>query len=100
MERFQEMAKEAGICEASTDKVLNNDGEEAFDRVIDTLMETKNARVVVCFCEGWTIRGLLLATKRKNAVGHFLFIGRSVCFKCFIEMLYDFIFMVLLTEFL
>ena len=70
------MMKEAGLCEAATDDVQNNAPDAAYDKVIDTLLEKENARVVICFCEGNTIRGLLSATQRKGRVGHFVFIGR------------------------
>ena len=47
-------------------------------QVMENLMRDKNARVVVCFCEGWTVRGLLKASRNLNRVGHFLIIGRYV----------------------
>jgi phosphoglycolate phosphatase-like HAD superfamily hydrolase len=60
--------------------VLSNAEDEVFDGVIRKLDEDKNARVVVCFCEGMTVRGLLAATKRLNLTGRFLFLGRyTVC---------------------
>jgi hypothetical protein len=62
--------------------VLSNAEDEVFDRVILKLDEDKNARVVVCFCEGMTVRGLLAATKRLHLTGRFLFIGRSVVTHC------------------
>ena len=45
-------------------------------QVIDNLNKTRRARVVVCFCEGMTIRGLVMAARRRNLDGHFMFIGR------------------------
>ena len=45
-------------------------------QVIDHLNRTQRARVVVCFCEGMTIKGLVRAAKRRNLDGHFMFIGR------------------------
>ncbi|ELT88339.1 hypothetical protein CAPTEDRAFT_89748 [Capitella teleta] len=72
---FQNMATEANICEAVSDKVGNNAEDAAYDKVIKNLKGKPNARVVVCFCEGMTIRGLLKAAKRLGAEGHFLFIG-------------------------
>ena len=70
------MAKKAGLCEATSDKVSNNADDEAYDNVIENLKRTENARVVVCFCEGMTVRKLIKAAARKGAKGHFLFIGR------------------------
>ena len=77
MTEFQNMARsEARICEAVSDKVPNNAEDSAYDNVIKNLKEKPNARVVVCFCEGMTIRGLLDATRRLGVEGQFLFIGR------------------------
>jgi tRNA A37 methylthiotransferase MiaB len=79
IQAFRELAEKANVCIAKEDSVLSNAEDEVFDRVIRKLDEDKNARVVVCFCEGMTVRGLLAATKRLNLTGRFLFIGRSVC---------------------
>ena len=70
------MMEEADICQATADKVPNNADDQAYDAVIGNLKETMNARVVICFCEGMTVRGLLKASKRQEVDGHFLFIGR------------------------
>jgi tRNA A37 methylthiotransferase MiaB len=78
IQAFRELAEKANVCIAKEDSVLSNAEDEVFDRVIRKLDEDKNARVVVCFCEGMTVRGLLAATKRLNLTGRFLFIGRSV----------------------
>ena len=72
------MAAEANICEAVTDSVGNNAEDVAYDKVVRNLKDKPNARVVVCFCEGMTIRGLLKATQRLGVEGQFLFIGRCV----------------------
>lgn len=42
---------------------------------MDDLKEDKKANVVVCFCEGMTIQGLLKAIKRLNLEERFLLIG-------------------------
>ena len=76
MQEFSAMVAKSGICEATADEVPNNANDDAYDQVIDNLRKTENARVVVCFCEGMTVRGLLKAAQRKNALGQFLFIGR------------------------
>jgi len=39
------------------------------------LKEDENANVIVCFCEGMTIRKLLMATKEMNLTNRFLIIG-------------------------
>jgi ABC-type branched-subunit amino acid transport system substrate-binding protein len=78
IQAFRELAEKANVCIAKEDSVLSNAEDEVFDRVIRKLDEDQNARVVVCFCEGMTVRGLLAATKRLNLTGRFLFLGRWV----------------------
>lgn len=78
MEEFTDLARQYNICLATTDIVESNADEEEFDRVVTHLLTTPNASTVVCFCEGMTIRNLLLAAKRRDVHGNFLFIGRSV----------------------
>lgn len=39
------------------------------------LSEDDNANVIVCFCEGWTVRKLLTAIKQLNLTNRFLIIG-------------------------
>ena len=76
MEEFHEMLKAYNICLATETKVEFEDNPAMHDRVVELLLRTESARVVVCFCEGLTIRRLLESTRRKNAVGRFLFLGR------------------------
>ncbi len=76
IQEFSTMAEEEGICEAKTEMVVNNADDEAYNDVIKHLMEKPKARVVVCFCEGMTVNGLLKATVRLGVEGKFLFIGR------------------------
>jgi len=76
IQAFRELAEKANVCIAKEDSVLSNAEDEVFDSVLRKLDEDKNARVVVCFCEGMTVRGLLAATKRLNLTGRFLFLGR------------------------
>ncbi|XP_065157823.1 metabotropic glutamate receptor 5-like [Atheta coriaria] len=75
IQAFRELAEEADVCIAREDSVLSNSPEDTFDKVIINLRQDPNAYVVVCFCEGFTVRGLLAATKRLNMSNHFLFIG-------------------------
>ena len=82
IQAFRELAEKANVCIAKEDSVLSNAEEEVFDRVLRKLDEDKNARVVVCFCEGLTIRGLLAATKRLKLTGRFLFLGRYKVYWC------------------
>ncbi|KAG5276820.1 hypothetical protein AALO_G00110140 [Alosa alosa] len=76
MEAFKELASEEGLCIAHSDKIYSNAGERHFDRLLRKLRERlPKARVVICFCEGMTVRGLLMAMRRLGVVGEFLLIG-------------------------
>jgi hypothetical protein len=76
MLEFQAMAEDAGLCRATEEKIKTNADNSSFDDVIDSLMETPSARVVICFCEGMTVRRLFMATERRGVAGRFLIIGR------------------------
>lgn len=79
MEAFKEMAGKEGICIAHSDKIWSNAGEQNFDRLLAKLRKyLPKARVVACFCEGMTVRNILMAMRRQNLVGEFLLVGRSV----------------------
>ncbi|XP_022903794.1 metabotropic glutamate receptor 5-like [Onthophagus taurus] len=75
IQAFRELAEQTEVCIAREFSVLSNDKEEIFEKAIKTLDQDKQAVVVVCFCEGFTVRGLLEATKRLNMTNRFLFIG-------------------------
>ncbi|XP_062857228.1 metabotropic glutamate receptor 1 isoform X2 [Trichomycterus rosablanca] len=76
MEAFKELAAEEGLCIAHSDKIYSNAGEKHFDRLLRKLRERlPKARVVICFCEGMTVRGLLMAMRRRGVSGEFLLIG-------------------------
>ncbi|KAM6954261.1 metabotropic glutamate receptor 1 isoform 2-T2 [Aplochiton taeniatus] len=76
MEAFKELASQEGLCIAHSDKIYSNAGEKHFDRLLRKLRERlPKARVVVCFCEGMTVRGLLMAMRRLGVSGEFLLIG-------------------------
>ncbi|XP_072437748.1 metabotropic glutamate receptor 1-like [Chiloscyllium punctatum] len=78
MEAFKELASQEGICIAHSGKIYSNAGEKTFDRLLRKLRERlPKARVVVCFCEGMTVRGLLMAMRRLGVMGEFLLIGRE-----------------------
>lgn len=79
MEVFKELAAQNGLCIAHSDKIYSNAGEKHFDRLLRKLRERlPKARVVVCFCEGMTVRGLLMAMRRLGVAGEFVLIGRFV----------------------
>ncbi|XP_010876824.1 metabotropic glutamate receptor 1b isoform X3 [Esox lucius] len=76
MEAFKELASQEGLCIAHSDKIYSNAGEKHFDRLLRKLRERlPKARVVVCFCEGMTVRGLLMAMRRLGVAGEFLLVG-------------------------
>lgn len=79
MEVFKELAAQEGLCIAHSDKIYSNAGEKHYDRLLRKLRERlPKARVVVCFCEGMTVRGLLMAMRRLGVSGELLLIGRFV----------------------
>lgn len=80
MEAFKELASQEGLCIAHSDKIYSNAGEKHFDRLLGKLKERlPKARVVLCFCEGMTVRNLLMAMKRQRVRGEFLLVGRYGC---------------------
>lgn len=56
-------------------QILSNDEEEKFQELLWNLQEDDNANVIVCFCEGMTVRKLLMAIKHFNLTNRFLIIG-------------------------
>ncbi|XP_061818850.1 glutamate receptor, metabotropic 5a [Nerophis lumbriciformis] len=76
MEAFKEMAAKEGICIAHSDKIYSNAGERNFDKLLHKLRgHLPKARAVACFCEGMTVRGILMAMRRQQLVGEFLLLG-------------------------
>uniref|UniRef100_A0A1A8L819 Metabotropic glutamate receptor 1 n=1 Tax=Nothobranchius pienaari TaxID=704102 RepID=A0A1A8L819_9TELE len=76
MEAFKAMAAKEGICIAHSDKIYSNAGEHNFDKLLQKLRgHLPKARVVACFCEGMTVRGILMAMTRQRLVGEFLLVG-------------------------
>lgn len=77
MEAFKDMAAKEGICIAHSDKIYSNAGQRNFDKLLQKLRgHLPKARVVVCFCEGMTVRGILMAMRRQQLEGEFLLVGR------------------------
>uniref|UniRef100_A0A673BVY4 Metabotropic glutamate receptor 5 n=1 Tax=Sphaeramia orbicularis TaxID=375764 RepID=A0A673BVY4_9TELE len=76
MEAFKDMAAKEGICIAHSGKIWSNAGQQSFDRLLERLRaHLPKARVVACFCEGMTVRNILMAMRRQGLVGDFLLIG-------------------------
>lgn len=77
MEAFKDNAAKEGICIAHSYKIYSNAGEQSFDKLLRKLRShLPKARVVACFCEGMTVRGLLMAMRRLGLAGEFLLLGR------------------------
>ncbi|XP_029458151.1 metabotropic glutamate receptor 5 isoform X1 [Rhinatrema bivittatum] len=76
MEAFKDMSAKDGICIAHSYKIYSNAGEHNFDKLVKKLRShLPKARVVVCFCEGMTVRRLLMAMRRESLTGEFLLLG-------------------------
>ncbi|XP_063058206.1 glutamate receptor, metabotropic 5a [Engraulis encrasicolus] len=76
MEAFKDLATKDGICIAHSDKIYSNAGEQSFDKLLEKLRShLPKARVVACFCEGMTVRRILMAMRRRHLVGEFLLVG-------------------------
>ncbi|XP_058814305.1 metabotropic glutamate receptor 1-like [Topomyia yanbarensis] len=75
IQAFRELAEKYGVCIAREDSILSNADDESFSDVLRNIEQDLNANVVVCFCEGMTIRGLLKAMERMNMTDRFLLIG-------------------------
>ncbi|XP_067424636.1 metabotropic glutamate receptor 5 [Emydura macquarii macquarii] len=76
MEAFKDMSAKEGVCIAHSYKIYSNAGEQSFDKLLRKLRShLPKARVVACFCEGMTVRGLLMAMRRLGLAGEFLLLG-------------------------
>ncbi|EDS30958.1 conserved hypothetical protein [Culex quinquefasciatus] len=75
IQAFRELAEKYGVCIAREDSILSNAEDESFSDVLRNIQQDPNANVVVCFCEGMTVRGLLRALERLNLTDRFLLIG-------------------------
>jgi hypothetical protein len=56
-------------------QILSTDDDEKFHELLKNLEEDEKAHVIVCFCEGITVRKLLLAIKYLNMSDNFIIIG-------------------------
>ncbi|XP_045197998.1 metabotropic glutamate receptor 1-like [Mercenaria mercenaria] len=64
LEEFRNLAKTKNVCIANAEAAPSVDNDLAFNKIIETLLKTARARVIVCFCEGMTARRLMMAMKR------------------------------------
>lgn len=76
MEAFRNETSYLNICLALYEKIREYASDEDYELVIRKMNSTTNARVIVCFCYGETIRGLLGAIKKLDLKGRFVILGR------------------------
>ncbi|GFN93744.1 metabotropic glutamate receptor [Plakobranchus ocellatus] len=72
---FKAEATSKGICFGAEENIATSAEDEKFDAVVEKLLHTPMPTVVVCFCEGMTLKKLGQATRRKNVEGAFLLLG-------------------------
>ena len=68
------LASQRGVCTGSMLDIPDYATEGLYNKVITDLSE-QNARVVVLFVDQEVARGVFMATKRKNMIGQFVWIG-------------------------
>jgi ABC-type branched-subunit amino acid transport system substrate-binding protein len=75
MEAFRNETSYLNICLALYEKIREYASDEDYELVIRKMNHTANARVIVCFCYGETVRGLLGAMQRLGLATRFLILG-------------------------
>ncbi|CAK9294580.1 unnamed protein product [Gordionus sp. m RMFG-2023] len=75
MTAFKTRAKLADLCIAFEDSAFNSAEQKDFDRIVLEISSIPRINVIVCFCEGITVRGLIIATKKLELIGKYVFIG-------------------------
>ncbi|XP_043936631.1 metabotropic glutamate receptor 6-like [Protopterus annectens] len=76
VEAFMQISREAGgVCIAQSVKIPREPKPGFFDKTIQRLMETSNARGIIIFANEDDIKRVLEAAKRANQTGHFLWVG-------------------------
>ncbi|XP_039617102.1 metabotropic glutamate receptor 8 isoform X1 [Polypterus senegalus] len=76
VEAFVQLSREyGGVCIAQSLKIPREPKPGEFDKIIQRLMETSNARGVIMFANEDDIRRVLDAAKKNNQTGHFLWVG-------------------------
>lgn len=64
------------ICLAVYEKIKEYAVDNVYEALILKMNAIPKARVIVCFCYGETIRGLLRAIHKLNLIGRFIIVGR------------------------
>lgn len=76
MDAFHSETSLMNICLAVLTKIRESARKEVYENLIIKMNKISKARVIVCFCYGETIRGLLAAIHRLNLKGRFTILGR------------------------
>ncbi|XP_034550747.1 metabotropic glutamate receptor 4-like [Notolabrus celidotus] len=72
---IQKSREDGGLCISQSVKIPREPKTGEFDKIIGRLSENPNARVVIIFANEDDIRRLLLAAKKANQTGHFIWVG-------------------------
>lgn len=80
MEAFRNETAYLNICLAEYEKIQEYAVDKDYEMLIRKLNRTTTAKVIVCFCYGETVRGLLGAIHSLNLKGRFLILGRYFLF--------------------
>ncbi|MBN3297432.1 GRM4 protein, partial [Amia calva] len=72
---IQKSREDGGVCIAQSVKIPREPKAGEFDKIIRRLRDNPNARVVILFANEDDIKRLLLAAKKANQTGHFLWVG-------------------------
>jgi hypothetical protein len=75
MEAFRNETVYLDICLTEYEKIQEYATPNEYEVLIRKLNRTEKARVIVCFCYGETVRGLLAAMYRLKLKGRFLILG-------------------------
>ncbi|XP_078248842.1 metabotropic glutamate receptor 4 isoform X2 [Pogona vitticeps] len=76
VEAFIQKSRENGsVCVAQSVKIPREPKPGEFDKIIRRLLETSNARAVIIFANEDDIKNVLMAAKRANQTGHFIWMG-------------------------
>uniref|UniRef100_A0A8D3DR06 G-protein coupled receptors family 3 profile domain-containing protein n=1 Tax=Scophthalmus maximus TaxID=52904 RepID=A0A8D3DR06_SCOMX len=72
---IQKSREDGGLCISQSVKIPREPKAGEFDKIVRRLSENPNARVVIIFANEDDIRRLLLAAKKANQTGHFIWVG-------------------------
>uniref|UniRef100_A0A8D0DFV5 Glutamate metabotropic receptor 4 n=1 Tax=Salvator merianae TaxID=96440 RepID=A0A8D0DFV5_SALMN len=76
VEAFIQKSRENGsVCVAQSVKIPREPKLGEFDKIIRRLLETSHARAVIIFANEDDIKNVLMAAKRANQTGHFIWMG-------------------------